>query len=81
MKRERARAARENVMAMRVAGAKEGKGGKVMAMGTRVAGKQTATATTRAMVTKTKEVGEEEGNGKGSKSNGNGEEDGNGEQG
>jgi hypothetical protein len=37
-----------------------------------------AMGTTRAMVTKTKEVGEEEGNGKGGKSNGNGEESSNG---
>ncbi len=35
---------------------------------------------TRAIVMKTKEVGEEEGNGKGSKSNGNGKESGNGKQ-
>jgi hypothetical protein len=39
-----------------------------------------STATTRVMVTKTKEVGEEEGNGKGDKSNGNGKESGNGER-
>ncbi len=38
------------------------------------------TATTRAMVTKTKEAGGEEGNGKGGKSNCNGKENGNGEQ-
>ncbi len=48
--------------------------------GIRVMGKWTATATTRAMVTKTKEAGEEEGNGKGGKSNGDGEESGNGKQ-
>ncbi len=35
-KRERARAARANATAVRVAGIKEGKGGKAMAMGTRV---------------------------------------------
>jgi hypothetical protein len=64
---------------MRVAGIKEGEGIK-MAMATRVAGKRTAMATTRAMVIKTKEVGEEEGNGKGSKSDGGGEEDGDGKQ-
>jgi hypothetical protein len=48
--------------------------------GTRVAGEPTATATTRAMVIKTKEAGEEEGNGKGGKSNGDGEESGNGKR-
>jgi hypothetical protein len=73
-------AARANATAMRVAGIKEGKGGKAMAMATRVVGKQTATMTTRAMVTKTKEACEEEGNGKGNKSNGDGKEDGNGKQ-
>jgi hypothetical protein len=50
---------------MRVVGIEEGKGGKVMAMATRVAGKWTATAKTRTMVSKTKEASEEEGNGKG----------------
>ncbi len=65
-------------MAKRVAGVEEGKGGKAMVMATRVVGKWTAIATTKAMVTKTKEVGEEEGNDKGGKSNGDGEEDGNG---
>ncbi len=45
-----------------------------MAIATRVAGKRTATAMTWAILTKTKEAGEEEGNGKGSKSNGNGKE-------
>jgi hypothetical protein len=49
-------------------------------MATRVAGKRTATAQTRVMVTKTKEAGEEEGNDKGGKSNGNGEEDSTGKQ-
>jgi hypothetical protein len=80
MKRERARAARANGTAMRVAGVEEGKGGKAMVMATRVAGKWTATARMRAMVTKTKEAGEEEGNGKGGKSDGDGEEDSDGEQ-
>jgi hypothetical protein len=61
---------------MRVVAVKEGKGGKVMAMATGVAGKRTVTATTKAMVTKMKEVGEEEGNGKGGKSDGDGKEDG-----
>jgi hypothetical protein len=67
-------------MAMRVVGVKEGEGDKAMAMATRVAGKQTATATTRAMVTKTREVGEEEGNDKGCKSGGNGKESSDGKQ-
>ncbi len=39
-----------------------------------------ATAMTRAMVTKTREAGEEEGNCKGGKSYGDGKESGNGEQ-
>jgi hypothetical protein len=77
IKRERVRAARENATAMRVAGVEEGKGGKAMTMATRVAGEQTAMATMRAMMTKMKEVGEEEGNGKGGKSNGKGKEYGN----
>ncbi len=38
MKRARARVARAMVMAMRVAGDEESKGGKTMAMGTRVTG-------------------------------------------
>jgi hypothetical protein len=37
-------------MVMRVVGDKEGKGGKVMAMATRIAGKQTAMVTKRVMV-------------------------------
>jgi hypothetical protein len=78
--RERARVARENAMVMRVVGVEQGEGGKAMAMATRVVGKWTAMAKTRVMATKTKEAGEEEGNGKGSKSNGNGEEDNNGKQ-
>jgi hypothetical protein len=39
-----------------------------------------ATAMTRAMVTKTEEVGEEEGNGKGGKSDGDGKDSGDGKQ-
>jgi hypothetical protein len=78
--RERARAARENAMEMRVVGVEEGKGGKAMAMATRMAGDRTATANTRMMVTKMMEVDEEEGNDKGGKSNGNGEEDGDGKR-
>jgi hypothetical protein len=68
--------------AMRVAGDKEGKGGKamVMAMATRVAYKRTATVTKRAISTQTREAGKEAGNGKGDTSNGNGKEDGDGEQ-
>ncbi len=65
MKRARARAARVITMVIRVAGKEEGKGGKAMALATRVAGEQMATATKRAMATKTREAGEEEGNGKG----------------
>ncbi len=78
--RERARAARENAMAMRVVGVEEVKGGKVMAMATRVASKWMVTAKTRVMVTKTKEAGVEEGNSKCGKSDGDGEEDSEGEQ-
>jgi hypothetical protein len=68
--------------ASRVAGNKEDKGSKAMAMAmaTRVAGKPMATATKRTMAMATREAGEEEGNGKGNKSNGDGEEDGNGKQ-
>ncbi len=52
-----------------------------MAMATWVAGEQTATLTKKAMAMKTREVGEEERNGKkGSKSDGNGKEDGDGKQ-
>jgi hypothetical protein len=65
---------------MRVVGVEEGEGGKAMAMVTRVAGERMATATIRAMVTKTKKVGEEEGNGKGGKNIGNGKESSNGKQ-
>jgi hypothetical protein len=48
--------------------------------GKRVAGKQTVTATTRSMAMKTKEAGEEEGNGKGGKSDCDGKESSNGKQ-
>jgi hypothetical protein len=65
-------------MAMRVAGEENSKGSKGMVLVTRVAGKRTGTATNRAMAKKTREAGEEEGNGKGGKSNCNGKEDGNG---
>jgi hypothetical protein len=78
--RARARATRAMVTAMRLAGDKEGKGGKGMAMATRVAGKRTATTTKRVIAMAARKAGEEEGNGKGNKSNGNGEEDGNGKQ-
>jgi hypothetical protein len=67
-------------MAMRVVGIEEGKGSKAMAMATRVAGEQTATVMARVMGMKTKEAGEEEGDGKGGKSNGNDKEDGNDKQ-
>ncbi len=67
-------------MAMRVAGIKEVEGSKAMAMMTRVAGKGLATVTIRAMVTKSKEAGEEEGNGKGGKSNGDGKDSSDGKQ-
>ncbi len=66
--------------AMRVASDKEGEGGKAMAIGTRVADKRTVTATKRAMTMKTREAGEEMGNGKGSRSNGNGKEEGYGKE-
>jgi hypothetical protein len=67
-------------MAMRVVGKEEGKGGKALALATRVAGEQTATATKRVMATKTREAGKEEGTGKGGKRDGNNKEDGNGKQ-
>ncbi len=76
----RARVAREMAMVMRVVGNKEGEGGKAMAMATRVAGERMAMLTKIAMVTKTREVGDEEGIGRVSKSSGDGEEDGDGEQ-
>ncbi len=72
--------ARAMVMAMLVAGDEEGKGGKAMAMATRVVGKRTAMATRRVMGTVTREADKEEGNGKGNKSNVDGKEDSNGKQ-
>jgi hypothetical protein len=68
------------VTAMRVAGCKKGEGGKAMAMATRVAGKWAVMATQRAMATKTREAGKEEGNSRGGKSNDDGEEESNGEK-
>jgi hypothetical protein len=68
------------VMVMRVAGNKEGKGGKAMAMATRVAGERMVMLTKSAMATKTREVSDEKGIGRGGKSSGDGEEDGDGEQ-
>ncbi len=65
---------------MRVASIEEVEGSKAMVMATRVVGKWMAMATTRAIVTKTKEAGEEEGNGKGGKSNGDGMESNDGKQ-
>ncbi len=65
-------------MGIRVADNKEGEGDKAMAMATRVAGKWMAAATERVMAKATREVGKEEGNGKGNKSNGDGKEDGDG---
>ncbi len=50
-------------------------------MATRVAGKQRAMATKRAMVMKIRAVGYKEGNGKGSKSDGNGDEEGSSKEG
>jgi hypothetical protein len=67
-------------MVMRVAGNKEGKGGKAMAMATRVAGERTAMLTKSAMATKTREVSNEKGIGRGGKSSGDGKEDGDGKQ-
>jgi hypothetical protein len=64
------------VMAMSVASDKENKDGKVIAIGTRVTGKQTATATKRVMAIATIKAGKEEGDGKGGKSNGNGNKEG-----
>jgi hypothetical protein len=55
-------------MAMRVVGKEEGKGNKAMALATRVAKERMATATKRAMVTKTREAGRKEGNDKDGKS-------------
>jgi hypothetical protein len=68
-----------NLMAMRVAGVEEGKCGKAMVIATRVVGEGTVRTITRAMVTKTKEAGEE-GNSKGGKSDGDGKDTGNGKQ-
>ncbi len=80
MKRVRARVARAMAMVMRVASKEEGKGGKAMAMATRVAGERTAMLTKIAMATKTREVGDEKGIGRGGKSSGDDKEDGDGEQ-
>jgi hypothetical protein len=63
-----------------VVGKEEGKGGKAIALATGVMGEQTATATRRAMATKTREVGKEEGICKGGKSDGDSNKDGNGKQ-
>jgi hypothetical protein len=52
------------VTAMRVAGNKEGEGSKGIAMVTRVAGEQAASATMWAMAMMMREVGKEEGNSK-----------------
>ncbi len=79
-KMARARVAREMAMVMRVAGNEEGEGGKAMAMATRVAGERTAMLMKIAMATKTREVGDEKGIGRGGKSSGDGEEDGDGKQ-
>jgi hypothetical protein len=76
----RARVARAMAMVMRVAGNEEGKGSKAMAMATRVASERTAMLTKIAMATKTREVGDEEGIGRGSKSSGDGEEEGDGKR-
>jgi hypothetical protein len=67
-------------MVMRVAGNEEGKGGKAMAMVTRVAGERMGMLTKSAMAMKIREVSDEKGIGRGGKSRGNGEEDGDGEQ-
>jgi hypothetical protein len=61
MKRERAKAARVNTTAMRVAGVEEGKGSKSMAVATRLVGKWMVTSITMTMVTKMKEESEERG--------------------
>jgi hypothetical protein len=67
-------------MVIRVAGNEEGEGGKAMAMATRVAGERTAMLTKSAMATKSRQVSDEKGIGRGGKSSGDGEEDGNGKQ-
>jgi hypothetical protein len=64
---------------MRVPSEEEGKGSKAMAMATRAGDERMATLMKRAMATKMREVGKDEGNGKGGKSDGNGKEDGDGE--
>ncbi len=66
---------------MRVAGNEEGKGGKAMAMATRVAGERAAMLMKSAMAMKAREVSNEKGIGRGGKSSGDGEEDGDGKQG
>jgi hypothetical protein len=68
-------------MVMKVAGNKEGKGGKAMGMATRMAGEPTVMLTKSAMAMKTREVGDEEGIGRGKKSSGDGKDDSDGEQG
>ncbi len=60
--RARARVARAVETTMRVVGNKESKGGKAMAMATRVVGEQTAMATKRAMAMKTRLEGAGGGN-------------------
>jgi hypothetical protein len=72
--------ARAIATVVRVAGNEEGEGGKAMAMATRVAGERTAMLTKSAMATKTREVSDEEGIGRGGKSSGDGEEDGDGKR-
>jgi hypothetical protein len=67
-------------MVMRVASNEEGEGGKAMAMATRVAGEQTAILTKSVMATKTREVSNEKGIGRGGKSSGDGKEDGDGKR-
>jgi hypothetical protein len=68
------------VMVMRVAGNEEGEGGEAMALATRVAGERTAMLTKSVMATKTREVSNEKGIGRGGKSSGDGEEDGDGKR-
>jgi hypothetical protein len=65
---------------MRVAGKEEGKGGKAVALATRVVGERMLTVKKRAMAMKTREVGREEENGKSGKSDYDGKEDGDSEQ-
>ncbi len=67
-------------MLMMMMGEEEGKGGKVMAMATRVACKQMAMPMKGVISIKTKEAGKEEVDGKGSKRDGNGMDSGNGKQ-